>query len=153
MQAAALFASAALSIWAAIIARTRRGVPGGPAFGWMMLAVALWSFTSAMHTLIDDREIRVVIAKFQYLGVAPVGVLVAAVHDRIQPAELARDRLLRAALWIVPVITLVLASTNEQHYFYWSSITEVPTRARLAPRSTAAGRGTGCTPATATSSS
>ena len=41
-QAAALFASTGLSIWAAEIARTRRGVPGGIAFGWMMLAVALW---------------------------------------------------------------------------------------------------------------
>ena len=28
----------------------------------------------------------------------------------------------------MPVVTLLLAFTNEQHYFYWSSITEVPTR-------------------------
>ena len=86
VHAAALVASAALSMWAAIIARTRRGVPGGPAFGWMMLAVALWSFTSAIHTLIDDRESRVVIAKFQYLGVAPIGVLWLLFTSRIQPA-------------------------------------------------------------------
>ncbi len=114
-------------MWAAIIARTRRGVPGGPAFGWMMLAVALWSFTSAIHTLIDDREIRVMIAKFQYLGVASVGVLWLLFTTEYSRLSWTRDRLLRAALWIVPIITLVLAFTNEQHYFYWSSITEVPT--------------------------
>ena len=126
MHAAALFASAALSIWAATIARTRRGVPGGPTFGWMMLAVALWSFTSALHTLIDDREIRLVIAKVQYLGVAPVGVLWLLFTAEYSRLDWTRDRVLRAALWVVPFITLALALTNEQHYFYWSSIREVP---------------------------
>lgn len=129
VHAAALLASAALSIWAAIIARTRRGVPGGAAFGWMMLAVALWSFTSALHTLIDDRGVRVVIAKIQYLGVAPVGVLWLLFTTEYSRLGWTRDRLLRAALWLVPVITLALAATNEQHYFYWSSIAEVPSPA------------------------
>ncbi len=41
----------------------------------MMLAIALWSFTSGIHTLVDDREARIIIAKFQYLAVAPIGVL------------------------------------------------------------------------------
>ncbi len=34
----------------------------------------------------------------------------------------------------MPVITLVLAFTNEQHYFYWSSIREVPTACGSAAR-------------------
>ena len=127
VHVAALFAATALSIWAAIIARTRRGVPGGPAFGWMMLAVALWSFTSAIHTLIDDREIRILIAKFQYFGVAPIGVLWLLFTTEYSRLAWTRDRLLRTALWLVPLITLVLAFTNEQHYFYWSSIREVQT--------------------------
>src|SRR5687767_5110848 len=75
VQAAALFASTGLSIWAAVIARTRRGVPGGAAFAWMMIAVALWSFTSAMHTLITDFDTRVILAKLQYFGIAPIAVL------------------------------------------------------------------------------
>lgn len=127
VHVAALFAATALSIWAATIARTRRGVPGGPAFGWMMLAVALWSFTSAIHTLIGDREIRILIAKIQYFGVATIGVFWLLFTTEYSRLSWTRDRLLRAALWLVPAITLVLAFTNEQHYFYWSSIREVPT--------------------------
>ncbi len=127
VHAAALLAAAALSIWAAIVARTRRGVPGGPAFGWLMLAVAVWSFSSAVHTLIDDREVRVLLAKFQYFGVAPVGVLWLLFTTEYSRLAWTRDRPLRAALWIVPTVTLVLAFTNEQHFFYWSSITDVPT--------------------------
>ena len=51
MQAVVLFASTGLSIWAAVIARTRRGVPGGTAFSWMMFhrAANAWSDGDAGH--------------------------------------------------------------------------------------------------------
>jgi PAS domain S-box-containing protein len=127
LQAAALFASTALAIWAAVIGRARRGVPGGNAFGWLMLAIALWSFTSGLHALVDDLAARVVIAKFQYLAVAPFAalwLLFAAGYNR---ADWLRDRVVRAAIWVIPVITFVLAATNEQHQFYWSAIEPVAT--------------------------
>ena len=129
MQAAVLFASTGLSIWAAQIARTRRGVPGGTAFGWMMLAIALWSFTSGIHTLIDDREARIVIAKLQYLGIAPIGVLWLLFTTQYSRIEWPAERVLRLLVWSVPVATLLLAWTNEQHGLYWSSITEEQTLA------------------------
>ena len=124
MQAAALFASTGLSIWAAAIARTRRGVPGGVAFGWMMLAIALWSFTSGLHTLVDDREVRIAIAKLQYLGVAPIGVLWLLFTTQYSRIAWPAERVLRVLVWAVPVATLLLAWTNEQHGFHWAAITE-----------------------------
>ena len=127
MQVAALFASTALSIWAASIARTRRGVPGGTAFGWMMLAIAWWSFTSAMHTLIDDFQARVLISKFQYLGVAPIGVLWLLFTTEYRRIEWPAERITRVFVWIVPVATLLLVATNEQHYWHWRAIDEVLT--------------------------
>jgi signal transduction histidine kinase len=127
VQAAALFASTGLSIWAASIARTRRGVPGGTAFGWMMLAIAWWSFTSAMHTLIDDFQARVVISKFQYLSVASIGVLWLLFTTDYSRIAWPAARITRVIVWIVPVVTLVLTATNEQHQLYWSAIDEVMT--------------------------
>jgi PAS domain S-box-containing protein len=127
VQAAALFASTGLSIWAAVIARTRRGVPGGIAFGWMMIAIALWSFTSAMHTLVADYAARVTISKFQYLAVAPIGVLWLMFTTEYSRLSWPADRITRVLVWIVPAITLLLAATNEQHHFYWSAIEPVAT--------------------------
>ena len=127
VQAAALFASTALSIWSAVMARTRRGVPGGMAFAWMMAAIALWSFTSGMHTLVDDRDTRIVIAKFQYLGIAPIGVLWLMFTTQYSRVAWPAERILRVLVWIVPVTTFVLALTNDQHHLYWSAITEVET--------------------------
>jgi signal transduction histidine kinase len=129
VHAAALFASTVLSIWSAVIARTRRGVPGGAAFSWLMMAVALWSLASAMHTLVDDRDARIVIAKFQYFGVAPIGalwLLFASEYGRVA-WPISTDRLLRVAVWIVPAITLLLVFTNEQHHLHWAAIEQVQT--------------------------
>ncbi|HYE87999.1 MAG TPA: histidine kinase N-terminal 7TM domain-containing protein [Vicinamibacterales bacterium] len=127
VQAAALFASTGLSIWAAVIARTRRGVPGGAAFGWMMVAIAIWSLTSAMHTLVDDYGTRVVIAKFQYLGIAPIGELWLLFSTEYSRVAWPQRRILQVLVWIIPAITLLLAATNEWHHLYWSAITPVAT--------------------------
>jgi PAS domain S-box-containing protein len=127
LQAAALFASTVLSIWAAVIARTRRGVPGGIAFGWLMIAVALWSFTSGMHTLVENRDTRIVIAKLQYLGVAPIGVLWLMFTTQYSRVAWPAERILRILVWIIPVTTFFLALTNDAHHLYWSAITEVET--------------------------
>jgi signal transduction histidine kinase len=129
VHVAALFASTALSIWAAVIARTRRGVPGSAAFSWLMMAIALWSLASAMHTVVDDRDARIVIAKFQYLGVAPIGVLwLMFAGDYSRAAwPLTADRLLRVAVWLIPALTLFLVVTNEQHLLHWAAVEEVQT--------------------------
>jgi len=128
-QAPTLFGSTGLAIWAAVIARAKRGVPGGVAFGWMMLAIALWSLASAMHTLVDDYATRVAISKFQYLGIAPIGVLWLLFTSEYSRVRWPGQRTLRAVIWAVPVATLLLAATNEQHHFYWASIEPISTPA------------------------
>ena len=128
IEVAALLASSGLSMWAAVIARTRRGVPGGAAFGWMMAAIALWSLTSALHVLVNDQPARVIIARIQYFGVASIGTLWLLFTSQYSRAPWVSDRLLQTAIWIVPVITLALVFTNERHHLYWSSVTPVATQ-------------------------
>lgn len=127
LHAAVLFAATGLSIWTAVLARTRRGVPGGAPFGWLMIAVAVWTFTSALHALVPDTGTRVALAKVQYLGVAPIGVLWLLFISAYSRAAWLENRLLRAAIWIVPVTTLALAATNDWRHAYWTAITEVAT--------------------------
>ncbi|MSO36197.1 MAG: hypothetical protein EXQ50_07505 [Acidobacteria bacterium] len=138
LQAATLFVATGLAIWAVVVARTRRGVPGSSSFTWLMMAVAIWSFTSALHTLVGDTATRIVIAKVQYLAVAPIGVLWLLFTSHYSRATWPSDHRLRAAIWIVPAITLALAATNEQHEAYWRacSIRSSP------PRTRAEGQGT-----------
>ena len=108
-------------------------MPGSAAFGWLMLATAFWSCASGVHALVADREARIVIAKFQYLAVAPIGVLWLMFAANYSRVAWPRDRVLRLLVWIVPAATLALVATNERHQLHWSSITEVSgaTGARL----------------------
>ena len=89
------------------------------------MALALWSVTGAMHTLVDDTATRLVIAKIQYLGVAPIGALWLLFTSQYSRAAWPADQVLRTALWIVPVVTLLLVGTNDRHHLYWAAITEV----------------------------
>ena len=82
-----------------------------------------------MHALVDDRDARILIAKFQYIAVAPIGVLWLLFASDYSRVGWVVDRLLRTIVWIIPGITFVLALTNEQHWFHWSAINEVHTAA------------------------
>lgn len=123
LQTVALFASTGVSIWAAVIVRERRGVPGGRAFVWLMVAVALWSLTSALETLISDRDAQILVAKVQYLGIVPTGPLWLVFASAYARAAWVKHRGARAALFVVPVMTLAAAVTNEWHSALWASIT------------------------------
>ena len=128
VQAVALFASTGLSIWAAVIARTRRGVPGGN-------GVRLDDARGRMVELHQrdahaDRRLRHARLHFE----VPVSRrradrrAVAALHDGIQPHRVAGScDSLECWCGSCRSSTLVLVATNEQHRLHWAVIEEVMT--------------------------
>jgi PAS domain S-box-containing protein len=91
---------------------------------WLMLAIAHWCLTSALHTVTPEMSVRVFWAKVQYLAipsVPPLWLLFAL--DYGQWRGVACGRL--ACLWAIPLLTLAMAWTNEWHGWLWSSITPV----------------------------
>src|SRR6478736_2806756 len=102
----ALFVATGLSIWAAVIARSRRSAPGSPAFAWLMLIVAHFCLTTALHALVPGTEARLLIAKVRYLAVASVGVLWLLFASGYARVAWMSERNVRIALWILPAISL-----------------------------------------------
>ena len=127
LHASALFFATGLSIWAAVFARARRTVPGSPAFGWLMLAVAHWCLMGGLHTLASDTASRIVIAKVQYLSVAGIGVLWLLFTGGYARVAWPSHPAIRTALWVLPVLTLAAAITNEAHGFIWRDVSPVST--------------------------
>ena len=87
-----------------------------------MLAVAHWCLTTALHALVPDVGARITIAQVRYLSVASIGLLwmiFASGYARI--AWAARNDV-RAALWVVPVVSIVGVLTNRSHGLIWSDI-------------------------------
>jgi len=117
-----LVVAAGSALWGAVISRKRRGAPGSVPLMWLMLAIAHWCLTSALHTVTPEMAGRVFWAKVQYLAipsVPPLWLLFAL--DYGQWRVVSGDRL--ALLWAIPLLTLAMAWTNEWHGWLWSSIT------------------------------
>ena len=120
--AGTLVVAAGSALWGAVLSRQRRGAPGSGPLMWLMLAIAHWCLTSALHTVTPEMAVRVFWAKVQYLAipsVPPLWLLFAL--DYGQWRGVSGDRL--ALLWAIPLLTLAMAWTNEWHGWLWSSIT------------------------------
>ena len=123
----ALIVSATLALWvAARVARTPGA--GTRPFLWLSAAIALWCLAGAGHALVSTVPEKLLWAKLQYLGIvsaAPLGLLFTAEYagmrwfSREDPARLP---LAIKLLWIIPIVTIVMAATNEWHHALWSSV-------------------------------
>jgi signal transduction histidine kinase len=118
----ALFATAALAVWVAWRIRRAASVPGSGAFYCLMLAVGAWCATSGMHGLVESLDAKILWAKIQYgaiCSVPPLWFLFAAEYADVAWAAQYRAKV---ALWIVPVLTVLAAWTNDWHGAIWPGV-------------------------------
>ena len=112
--------TALFSAAVAVVALRRRPDTAARPAGWMLLAVALWSFASAFEYAASTLAEKLVWAKIEYIGIetAPVFLLLFALeYNRLQYL-MTRVRI--ALLFAIPVTVIVLAWTNEFHRLVWS---------------------------------
>lgn len=118
-------------VWVALRQQETRG---REPFCWMMASVALWLATSTLELSSNSLLFKILISKFQYLGVSSVAlfwllfVLRYTHHDRYL------TRLGIGLLWVIPAITMMLAATNDLHGWVWPSVAEVPVPGGVAAR-------------------
>jgi signal transduction histidine kinase len=103
-----------------IIIWQRRRTPGGGALAWLMMAAAIWSLAGGFEAAAVGIPAKVLWSKIQYLGVtsAPVFFGLFAWQYSRQDNQLARRYWL--LLGLIPLVTLVLAWTNEGHRLIWT---------------------------------
>ncbi len=95
------------------------------AFSWLMVGAALWAATSALEELPLSDSMRVLLAKIQYLSINTVPPLWFLGALRFGNPERWLTNGIRALVWSVPCLTLVLAWTNESHHLIWTGLTVV----------------------------
>jgi PAS domain S-box-containing protein len=126
LHAIVLMTAAGLAAWAGVVARGRRTMPGGTVFGLAMFAIAYWSVFSAVHAVVDSVSLRLRLAQLQYVGVVAVAPLWLMFSSEYARARWLRDRTALALLWVIPVLTLLVAFTNDQHRLLWASVEPIP---------------------------
>ncbi len=111
-----------IGIWLAVLVARRQAVPGKSVFFWLSLDAAVWSLFCAFELMAVSAEAKILWGKFEYIGVTTVPVLwymFALDYTHLRSWVNFRGRNL---IWLVPVVTLLLAFTNERHGLLWSEI-------------------------------
>ena len=117
--------SALASLLCLLMARmvcNRRRLPIVRAFFWFLACIFIWVFSRFLITLADDDGLRLLISKFQYIGIAftPLAWLVFSFTAIRATRYLSRRNILLLA--IVPFITALLAMSNDYHQLIWTQI-------------------------------
>ena len=121
-----LFATAILCAFFALLVWIRRVKPGGIIFGLLLFSLAVWSLAAAIEDGSIDYAFKYSCSKLSYLGIAtsPALLLMFALEYSRNSHWLTRRNLI--FLWIIPVVSLFMAFTNERHLLLWSSVVPSP---------------------------
>ncbi len=117
-----LIGAAFISGWVAVYIQRRRATRSAPALGILAFAIMMWSLGYALEIAGVDLPTKEFWGKAQYLGIvtAPLmWIIFAFNHSRRSKQMARRDMLLLA---VVPLITLVLALTNDSHGLIWTEV-------------------------------
>src|SRR5690349_15660827 len=111
-----------LSLGIAIFAWRRRHLPGAQSLAALTLAASIWSLGYACELSSADLASSIFWAKAEYLGIVavPVAWLAFALQYTNHEQWLTGRKLL--LLLLMPLVTLLLAWTNERHGLIWSAI-------------------------------
>jgi diguanylate cyclase (GGDEF)-like protein/PAS domain S-box-containing protein len=117
-----LLAVSVLTAGIAVYAFSRPSKSGVNTFGWLMAAMALWSFLNVFELIAPTLSGKILSAKLEYIGITviPPLWLVLALEYTGNASWLTRKRSL--ALIVFSAITCGLALTNEFHHLIWREI-------------------------------
>jgi signal transduction histidine kinase len=123
----ALLVSATLAVWIGVRVGRTGGVATRP-FLCLCVAVAWWCAAGAGHAIAPSVPAKVLWAKLQYPGIASAAawwLLFTAEYSGIRlfaRTPSASVPIAARLLWVIPVITVALAATNEWHHAVWSAV-------------------------------
>jgi PAS domain S-box-containing protein len=119
----ALIYSVATILTSVILVYTlrHRQVKGAFFFAFLVASVVVWALFQALEYAIAETTVKILFAKFQYLGISTVGTtwyLFAFSYNR-KENWLSKNYLF---LLVIPVLIIIAAFTNDAHGLLWPKI-------------------------------
>lgn len=117
-----LFLGAGIYLMLAIGLLRRRQGPGTRILGLCMLSVAAWTVAAVAELAAESTEAALLAAKFKYTGIALVGPLILLFFVRYLEYDerLALRPVHVAALFAIPIATILITWTNDGHFWMWA---------------------------------
>jgi len=90
-------------------------------FTWLMAAMAWWSLGYGLEIEYPHLPNKIFLAKLQYPGIVAIPVLWFEFALEYTRREAFLTRRKQILLWVIPVIIIILAWTNELHHLIWTT--------------------------------
>lgn len=91
-------------------------------FCGMMFSLFIWSLGYALEIFVPSLEVKILFAKIEYLGIVAVPVFWLGFSLEYTGRLVWRSWRNGLFLWIVPLTTLILVWTNENHHWIWKEM-------------------------------
>jgi diguanylate cyclase (GGDEF)-like protein len=91
--------------------------------GFAMLCVSEWSFFVGFESAVQVEELKILFAQFSYFGVINCLPLVLLFCLYYFQSKIQLSPVQVILLWVIPIIVLVLAATNQYHHLLWAGFT------------------------------
>ncbi|MEI6137742.1 MAG: histidine kinase N-terminal 7TM domain-containing protein [Mariniphaga sp.] len=124
-------ATALVSFFGAILAWQRRAIKGAKELAMLLFAAGIWAFWIIFETSATTVTDKIFYAKFGYFGAVSTPVFYLIFVLRF----VGKDKYLtlknKIILFLIPLITLVIAFTNEFHHLLWSGFSTISAETNL----------------------
>ncbi|MEA3407657.1 MAG: histidine kinase N-terminal 7TM domain-containing protein [Chloroflexota bacterium] len=114
--------SAVVSIVLSGVSWQWRETRGAVVFAFLMLAIAEWDLTAAFEAAAIQETHKILWSKLSYLGIVATPVLLFVFVLRYTHQEGVVPPRFFVLLWVVPIVTVVLALTNDWHHLIWAHV-------------------------------
>ncbi len=124
-------ATALVSFFGAILALQRMAVRGAKELVMLLFAAGIWAFWLIFETSATSESGKIFYAKLDYLGAVSTPVFYMIFVLRFVGKDKYLTTKNKILLFVIPIITLVMAFTNEYHHSVWSGFSAISLKTNL----------------------
>jgi signal transduction histidine kinase len=120
-----------ISFFGAFLAWQRRSVNCAKELALLMIASGFWAFWIIFETASQSVDLKIFWSKLEYFGAvsAPVLYFIFVLRFTGKGRFISTKNIL--LLFIIPVVTLLFALTNGQHYLIWSGFSSISEKTNI----------------------
>ncbi|MGE4434214.1 MAG: histidine kinase N-terminal 7TM domain-containing protein [Bacteroidales bacterium] len=124
-------ATTLVSFFVAFLAWQRKSVKGAKELTLLMVGTGIWTFGVMFETAATTIQGKAIWSGIEYIGAisSPVLYLIFVLQFTGKKKLITPKRIL--LLFIIPVITLILAITNEKHHFIWTGFSPISEKTNI----------------------
>ena len=115
------FFASGVALLVAYLTWMRRKHSGGQMLALLMLFAASWAFCNGMEAISPAMESKIFWSKLEYIGTYNAVPLYFLLAMSFSHREKWITRFNILLLWVIPLLTIILAASNEWHHLIWTA--------------------------------